>query len=284
MKNYWYFMVDGYKSPFGYMSESLIKQTPWPEDCWKLDHECRTVTLIGGNTFEQRIENVAKTLHIGIDSGKVTGLNRWRGEAFPLLTTHGEHVLDMDGSGADIFGFPGGGVHMIGFFNTKDGPRYWVPRRAKTKLSCPGMLDNTVGGSLRSGEDPVECIIREAEEEASLSPEFTRQHVKSCGILSFQMAQWDDGNPGFQAQLMYLYEIELPEGLALKPNDDEVDSFSVMTLDDVKNALANGGFKLNCAMSWIAYMIRHGYITAENEKDLVEIEARLHRKHEFFIV
>ncbi|KAH8598191.1 thiamine pyrophosphokinase [Bisporella sp. PMI_857] len=277
-------MVEGYKYPFGYMPESLITQMPWPEGSWKLDNEHRTVTLTGGDSFEQRTEKVAKTLRIWIDSGTVTGLSSWRGEAFPLRAAHGEQVLDMDGSGAGILRFPGGGVHMIGYFNTKDGLRYWIPRCAQTKLSYPGMLDNTVGGSLQSGEDPVECIIREADEEASLSQDFTRQHVKSSRVLSFQMAQWDDGDPGFQAQLMYLYEIELPEGLILKPNDEEVDSFSVMTLDEIKDALAKGEFKLNCAMTWIAYMIRHGYITPENEKNLVEIEARLHHKHKFFVV
>lgn len=187
----------------------------------------------------------------------------------------------MDGSGADIFDFPGGGVDMIEYFTTKEGPRYWVPRRALMKFNYPGMLDNTVGGSLRSGEDPVDCIIREAEEEAFLPREFTRQHINSCGVLSFQVY---DGNPGFQAEIMCLYEIELPVDMILKPYDDEVGSFSVTTLEEVKESLAKGEFKMNCAMTWIAYMIHHGYITAENEKNLVEIEARLHRKFEFFEV
>lgn len=44
------------------------------------------LSLIGDNSFEQRTENVAKTLRKGINSGKVTGLNGWRGEAFPFLT------------------------------------------------------------------------------------------------------------------------------------------------------------------------------------------------------
>lgn len=105
-------------------------------------------------------------------------------------------------------------------------------------MSYPGMLDNTVGGSLRSYESPTECIIREAEEEASLSPAFTKQHIKSCGVLSFQMAQWEDGGPGFQAQYIYLYELELPEGMVLKPSDGEVDSFMVMSLEEVKEGCA----------------------------------------------
>lgn len=127
MQPYWYFMVDGYKSPFGYMSSSLVTQMPWPSDCWKVDHERCTVTLTSAFNFSARTESVATSLRLGIASGKVTGLTRWRGESFPLITTAtSEHILDMDGSGADIFGFPGGGVHMIGYFNTKHGLRYWV--------------------------------------------------------------------------------------------------------------------------------------------------------------
>lgn len=57
-----------------------------------------------------------------------------------------------------------------------------------------------------------------------------------------------------------------------------------MTLEEVKNALARGEFKLNCAMTWMAFLIRHGHVTAENEENLIEICARMHRKHEFFIV
>jgi hypothetical protein len=80
----------------------------------------------------------------------------------------------MDGSGADIFEFPGGGVHIIEYFSTKDGIRYWVLRRAKIKFSYLGMFDNTVGGSFRSSKNPVEYIIREAEEEVFFPQDFIR--------------------------------------------------------------------------------------------------------------
>ena len=42
---------------------------------------------------------------------------------------------------------------MIAYVNTKEeGRKFWVPRRSRTKMSYPGMLDNTVGGSLKLGE------------------------------------------------------------------------------------------------------------------------------------
>ena len=37
-------------------------------------------------------------------------------------------------------------------------------------------------------------------------------------------------------------------------------------------------------MTWMAYLVRHGVVNAENEEYLVEICARLHRKHDIFVV
>lgn len=47
------------------------------------------------------------------------------------------------------------------------------------------MLDSTVGGSLPTGEQPFECLVREAEEEASVQPEFTRKNAVACGTINY---------------------------------------------------------------------------------------------------
>jgi 8-oxo-dGTP pyrophosphatase MutT (NUDIX family) len=62
-------------------------------------------------------------------------------------------------------------------------------------MTFPGMLD-TVGGSLRSGEKPIDCIVRECLEKASIPEPYTRAYIKSCGTLSYQMTQTDVGEPG----------------------------------------------------------------------------------------
>ena len=98
------------------------------------------------------------------------------------------------------------------------------------------------------------------------------------------MSRTDDGKPGCQHQVQYLYEIKLGEEIIPKPFDGEVEEFTLMTLEEVQNALACGEFKLNCAMTWMAYFIRYGVVNAENEPNLVEVCSRLHRKHDLFIV
>ena len=146
------------------------------------------------------------------------------------------------------------------------------------------MLDNTVGGSLRFGERPIDCIVREAAEEGAIPESYTREHVRACGTLSYQMDRTDDGSEECQFQVQYLYEMEVGEGIVLRPNDGEVEEFTSRSLDEVVRALRRGEFKLNCGMTWMAYLVRHGIVNAENEPDLVEICSRLHRKQDLFMV
>ena len=173
---------------------------------------------------------------------------------------------------------------MIAYVNTEhEGREFWVPRRARTKMSYPGMLDNTVGGSLRSGEKPIDCIVREAAEEGAISESYIRENVRASGTLSHLMDRTDDGRLRCQHQVQYLYKMGLPESTVPRLFDGEVEEFRLMGLDEVVRALRRGEFKLNCGMTWVAYLVRHGFVNAENESKLVEICSRLNRKHDIFI-
>jgi len=98
------------------------------------------------------------------------------------------------------------------------------------------------------------------------------------------MTQNDFGQPGCQHQVQYLYEMEMPTNVLPVPNDGEAQDFRLMSLEEVLTALRKGEFKLNCAMTWMAFLIHHGHVNAENEPNLVELCARLHRKHDLFVV
>lgn len=120
------------------------------------------------------------------------------------------------------------------------------------------MLDNTVGGSLRSGESPIDSIVRDAQEEVSLDPLYTRANVKSCGTLSYQMTCSDRGHPGCQFQVQYLYDMEFGQDVVPQIGDPEVEELSLKTFDAVREALANMEFKSICAMTWLAFLLRYG--------------------------
>ena len=284
MLRYYYFLIEGYKAPLGYVHESLVEKIPWPE-YWKIDHEKRFLTLVSAHNFEWRTKLMEETLRRCTEVETIEEAKRWANELFSVCAADGEHVLDFDGIGVDLFGVVNYSVHMIGWVTTKDRlKKYWVPRRSMSKMSFPGMLDNTLGGSLSSGENPIDCIVRECEEDISLDPTYTRANIKACGNTSYQMNKTDLGKPGCQLQVQYLYEMEFSEEVIPKIGDGEVGELYMKTLDEVRSALANGEFKLNCAMTWLSYLIRHGHLNAENEPDLVEISSRLHRKHDLFII
>ncbi|ORY12929.1 NUDIX hydrolase domain-like protein [Clohesyomyces aquaticus] len=254
-------MISGFPAPFGYVHTSTIPKTN------------KTLTLTSSKIFHAN-----------------STFSRWCNELFPVYFSSGSHILDLDGAGVDAFGIVNCGCHFIAYVTTSECRKYWVPRRAKTKMSFPGMLDNTVGGSLRSAEKPLDCIVREAEEEAGLPVQYTRAHIKACGTLSYQMSQTVDGKLGCQHHVQYVYEMEMRPDMIPIPLDSEADEFKRMTdefklmaPDEVIAALRNGEFKLNDAMTWMAFLIRHRHVNADNEPSLLEICARLHLKHDLLL-
>ncbi|KAI0472345.1 NUDIX hydrolase domain-like protein [Xylaria cf. heliscus] len=288
MQDYHYFLIEGYDDPFGYVHNDFVAHMDWP-GCWKIDPERRFLSLTTGglssvSDFETRTRLMRETLERGHKSQKILSLKHWANELFPIYTSNGEHLLDMDGCGVDMFGIVNYSVHMIGWVMTADGMKLWVPRRALTKMSFPGKLDNTVGGSLASGEQPIDGIVRECEEELCLDPTYVRANIRPCGINSFQLTMTDLMEVGCQHQVQYLYEIELRQDIVPRIGDGEVGGIELMTIDQVREAMGKGEFKLTCNLTYMAFLIRHGHISAENEPHLVEICSRLNRYHHLFIV
>ena len=280
MEDYYYFMVDGYEKPFGYVHTSFVNAMSWLES-WVLDHEQRLLTLAGNFSLEERSAAMQATLRHGHEDGKVECLRKWGNEMIPVISSEGEHVLDMDLCGVDIFGIVTSGVHLTAYVRTGEGLKYWVPRRAQMKTPFPGMLDNTVASNLASGQKPLDKLIRRAAEEASIPEEFTRNNAKACGTVSYQMTRTNDGKPGCQHHVQYVYEMELEPAMLPRPADKEVESFALMTVQEVSKELMRGEFNFR-VMTWVAHFVRHGIVNAGNENHLAEVSARLHRRHDLF--
>ncbi len=283
MLDFYYFMVEGYVKPVGYVHRDFIEAVPWP-DCWQLDHQRRLLTLFGQGSFDERTDCVQRTLRLIFEKGNVVGLRGWTGEVFPVYDSSNMHIMDMDRCGVERFGIKTFGVHLTAFTRTENLIRYWVPQRSDTKPIYPGMLDNSVGGALGSSEKPLNGIIREIAEEAGISESYTRANLVQCDVLSYSMSKTSFGKPACQHNNLYAYEMEWPPNLAPKVTDGEVGQFHLMSLESVREHLLRRAFLPTGTMTWIAYLVRHNILNAENEPDLGEICARLHRKHDLFIV
>ncbi len=264
----------------GYVPEKAVANFDWSIG-WTMDTSNRNLTFDHGSSVKERTLLFSAALQALFESRKDASLDKPTGEMLPVFGPAKKHLLNIDRAAASFFGTVSYGVQMIAYRRTDEGLRYWIPRRAKTKRSYPGMLDNCVGGALNAGETPLSCLIREAGEEASLPPDYIREHAKPYDILSYHMATNGNGEEAHQPQIMHVYHIELPQDIKPTPSDGEVEKFELMTLEEVQAALKRGEFKNNCAATWLSYMISTGILNAENESNLYRISMHLHRRLRF---
>ena len=266
----------------GFMLPAVAHAMPWISN-FCVNHEERTVTIkhAAGEDYETKV--IEEQLLKARELGTFEILKGWRDERYSVAGI-GRDVR-MERSGSALFGIVTFGVHMTGYLKAPDGQlKIWVPRRAPTKSTYGGMLDNTVAGGIAAGEDAFECLVREAGEEASLPDTFVRDRTVPVGTISYFHVR--DSRAGgetglFQPEVQYLYDIELDADTVPKPSDDEVQEFYLWSIDEVEAALRKGQFKPNCAICLMEFLIRHGKINAKNEPDYQEIVTRIHRRIRF---
>ncbi|KAK4042814.1 NUDIX hydrolase domain-like protein [Parachaetomium inaequale] len=278
--------------PIGYVPLSVLEALQnTPESIrgpMAVDHEARTILLFQEPTTEpERTKLISQLTAHWRHSQTFRILKGWRDELWPVYGRSGELLFSIERVAMGLFGTARFGVHMTAFVRHSDDKsrydfRIWVPRRAADKSTYPGMLDNTVAGGLMTGEDPFECVIREADEEASLPGDFMRRHAEETGTITYIYITDEraGGEPGWiYPECQWVYDLELPAdgSVTPRPKDGEVESFSLRTVEEIQEQLAQGLWKPNCAMIMLDFFARHGILTPENEPHYHELRARAHR-------
>jgi 8-oxo-dGTP pyrophosphatase MutT (NUDIX family) len=193
----------------------------------------------------------------------------------------------MERAAIGLLGVVRYGVHMNAYVVDSTAPhgiKVWVPKRAADKSTFPGMLDNTVAGGLMTGEDPFECMVREADEEASLPADVVRSLTKALGTITYIYITDEEncGEAGFVfPEVEWVYDLVLPADVIPQPKDGEVEEFKLCNVEEIKRDLAAGKYKTNCAAVLLDFFIRHGILTKEEEPQVQAIHDRLHRELPF---
>jgi 8-oxo-dGTP pyrophosphatase MutT (NUDIX family) len=285
INTYYQLRVSGHNYALGYMLPSVAEVFRGIPS-WELDDDDRTITLNAGSTASERSKAVETTFLAMRETGHFKVLNKWRNELYAVYGKGKELLFNVERSASPLLGVVTYGVHLTAYTRSKDTGeiKIWTPRRAKTKQTYGGMLDNAVAGGIASGESPYESLVRECAEEASLPEQLVRSKAQAAGTVTYYYIR--DERAGGETNLMqpecqYIYDIELPEDVIPKPGDDEVEEFYLWSIDEVKDAMRKGEFKPNCALVVLDFLVRHGFLTSENDRDFIEIVSRLHRRLEF---
>jgi 8-oxo-dGTP pyrophosphatase MutT (NUDIX family) len=255
---------------------------PWTSD-FVINHAARTVQLSpsqnDGGLAVSCTKAFSKLIQRTIDEDTFRVIHGTHSEPYPIVGS--DYPVSIERYASTLFGIVSRGAHLTVYTKTTSGMKIWVPRRSPHLFTYPNCLDTTVAGGVAFGEGPFECIVREAEEEASLPEDLIRKQVVHCGCISYVGLndRGGEGETGLIApDIMYVYDLEIPQDMVCKQNDEEVKEFYLMTIDEVKQGLARAEFKTNSAIVMVDFFIRHGIITAENEKNYAEVIARLHRR------
>ncbi|KAI8967446.1 NUDIX hydrolase domain-like protein [Mycotypha africana] len=204
----------------------------------------------------------------------------WRNELYPVYgdsEQEGNIAFVMERAATPLFGISTFGVHINAFTRDENGHiLMWVARRAKTKQTWPGLLDNCVAGGISYSYSVKDTMIKECDEEASI-PAALASKAHSVDVISYYT--YTDG--GLQPETQYIYDLELPKDFTPTPCDGEVGCFYLWPLEKVKETILKNEWKPNCALVAINFMMRHSFITPDDEPDYIHISYRLHRRLEF---
>ena len=192
----------------------------------------------------------------------------WRDELLPVVATFsGKPALLMERAAMPLFGFKAYGVHVNGFVRDKttgEVSKLWVAKRAKDKSTFPGMLDHIVAGGQPYGISPADNVIKECGEEANIPPSLASK-ARAAGAVSYMNIE---KSGRLKRDALFCYDIELPVDFLPTPVDGEVESFELQSLEWVLDKVVKGGsagYKPNCNLVIIDFLIRHGVITPETD-------------------
>ncbi|CAL9729181.1 hypothetical protein MOUN0_G00650 [Monosporozyma unispora] len=235
-------------------------------------------------TRNKQIDEIGLILHESSEC-KLEALKAWRNEKYAIWIKQTPYVL-IERALSGPFGIITHGSHINGYVTdpVTQEVKFWIPRRSATKPTWPLMLDNIIAGGLGYPYGPYETAIKESLEEANLEKEIIEKYIESAGVVTYFHYAGDASKDNFDSEGSYIvgeaefiYDLHLPHDIIPRPNDGEVDSFNLMTLEQTIHALQNKEFKPNCGLVMIDFLIRNGYINAENEPNFITISNKMHR-------
>ena len=170
----------------------------------------------------------------------------------------------LDRGALPSFGVLAMGVHLNGLVRRTDGLHVWVARRAANKLLDPSKLDHIVAGGVPAGLSPAETLVKEAEEEAAIPASLANQAVQ-VATITYAMERPE----GLRRDLLYCYDLELPEDFSPHAAVGEVEAFELWPIAHVMRTVRDtDAFKFNVNLVLIDLFLRQSLIAGPESEEL----------------
>lgn len=216
---------------------------------------------------DRRTAAVARVLEALRADGLFPG---WRGEHYPVSESfYAMPLLTVERATVPRFGTMGYGVHMNGYVIKRGVKHMWVGKRSMKKPTGPGKLDQVVAGGQPVGLSVWDNLMKECGEEAGMPADLARC-AQPVGTVSY-ITERDEG---LRHDVLFNYDVELPESFEPTPTDGEVDAFYLWPIDDVIARIREtDDFKFNAALVIIDFAVRHGVLKPDDPEYIDITEA-----------
>lgn len=217
-----------------------------------LDSRYGRVALRDASTSDERTRHFARLAERLAAEGHVP---RLLGERYAVAPRFGaDPLLLADRAAIPFFGLRAHGVHLHGVVHRAAERWLWIARRARDRTTFPGMLDNMVAGGQPHGLTLRENLLKECHEEAGIPAALAGRAV-ATGAVHYRV----DVPSGLRDDVLFLYELELPDDFVPTNTDGEVESFELLPVAEVLRLVTETReFKFNCNLALIDYFLRHG--------------------------
>ncbi|KAJ1910458.1 hypothetical protein H4219_006206 [Mycoemilia scoparia] len=175
----------------------------------------------------------------------IPALSKWRNEKFPIYGTSSSLLLSIERAASYTFGIRQYAVYINGYItvpkirttssssnhSASDSNReikIWVAQRSLTKETWAGYLDQMVAGGIATNHGLSQTVIKECQEEAGIPPRLARFAKPVSSIQYFT-----ESRLGLQPETLFTYDLEMPADFVPMPNDGEVESFYLWSIEKV---------------------------------------------------
>jgi 8-oxo-dGTP pyrophosphatase MutT (NUDIX family) len=182
-------------------------------------------------------------------------LTPWRSETYAIAAAESSAVMfELERCAVRFFGFMARAVHLNGL--ARGGRAMWIAQRSAAKAIDPGMFDNLVGGGVASGASVEATLAKEAWEEAGVAVDLIAR-AAAISVLHVRREVPD----GLHAEILYVYDLALPDSFVPCNQDGEVAGFRLLDLEALRTELdSQAPYTADAALVAIDCLARRGLI------------------------